>query len=618
MSKKQLIPACGYLRKSTKGKKKKDGYKERQENSIPEQKRAIEAMAKGRFKIVKWYADEGVSGWKSGSDRPDFQNMLNDAKTSGIEAILVDNLDRFTRKKYREARKDADTLVDAGVKWIVTASHGEFHIGDQNDLGQIITFAAMVWAAHEYSRQLGRRVAIGMKAGALKGERMGGQAPYGYKLHKVHDDRPSTLVPDPAEAKIVKLIFHLFDDEKLSVCKIREELNRRKIPTPQNGEGWSVFTIRNLLASRTYVGELRHGRRPQGNFFYMGGKEHEIVETNGARPAADPLVRSQAFEPLIDQKLFDRVQRRLAARRKDRARCKRGSYVLSGVLRCSHCDQRLYGVQVNKKHGQPGSGHTVYRCPSIFKMPGPDCPCPAGHVSVNEKLILPFILELLKEEMANVQELLTAPPPELVHPRKAQAERKKSLESTRHKLDSDIRKMVRRCADVDDETWKVINDQIRETRVELAGIETELAEQEPQSGYSKAEIHALNEWWKEFERNAVSLPSRGEDYELYAQEGCSDEPAFPVSRRKVNEALVDLGARVDLEWNISKKPHKLVRGRFRLGQQHGDLPKYLLERSGFQASPREARRKPTAQCPAGSRAPSENKRSILLSFRRGR
>ena len=68
------IKAIGYLRKSTDGE---SNGKVRQEKSIPQQKREIERLAAGKYEIVGWEADPGVSGWKRGAQRPGFQRMLN-------------------------------------------------------------------------------------------------------------------------------------------------------------------------------------------------------------------------------------------------------------------------------------------------------------------------------------------------------------------------------------------------------------------------------------------------------------------------------------------------------------------------------------------------------------
>src|SRR4051794_39609514 len=95
----ELIPAAAYTRKSTKGKKA-DG-RERQENSIPNQKTEIQQLAaKHGYRILRWYSDEGKSGWKLGAKRPDFKRLIEDAEQlQDIKAVVVDDLDRFSRAK---------------------------------------------------------------------------------------------------------------------------------------------------------------------------------------------------------------------------------------------------------------------------------------------------------------------------------------------------------------------------------------------------------------------------------------------------------------------------------------------------------------------------------------
>src|SRR5262245_14271116 len=114
----KLIPAVGYLRKSTKGERidRHGNKRQRQEKSIDQQRNAILKLAKaGRYQIVRWYCDEGVSGWKRGARRPDFYRMLEDAKRGDFKAVLTDDIDRFSRAKLSEVRADMLALVGSGV-----------------------------------------------------------------------------------------------------------------------------------------------------------------------------------------------------------------------------------------------------------------------------------------------------------------------------------------------------------------------------------------------------------------------------------------------------------------------------------------------------------------------
>jgi Resolvase, N terminal domain len=62
----QIIPAVGYLRKST----KEDGY----QKSIGDQQERIKLLKPAEpgasYRIVRWYTDPGIQGWKRGHKRP--------------------------------------------------------------------------------------------------------------------------------------------------------------------------------------------------------------------------------------------------------------------------------------------------------------------------------------------------------------------------------------------------------------------------------------------------------------------------------------------------------------------------------------------------------------------
>jgi site-specific DNA recombinase len=84
------MKAFSYLRVSGKGQVEGDGF--------PRQRAAIEAAARrAGITIAHEYAEEGVTGDSTWTDRPAFQQMISDILDNGVRTIIVENLTRLAR-----------------------------------------------------------------------------------------------------------------------------------------------------------------------------------------------------------------------------------------------------------------------------------------------------------------------------------------------------------------------------------------------------------------------------------------------------------------------------------------------------------------------------------------
>lgn len=82
--------AYGYLRVSGQGQISGDGF--------PRQKKAIEVWAsKNRVKIVRWFAEEAVSGETEETDRPAFTEMVRVILENHVKTVVVESMDRLAR-----------------------------------------------------------------------------------------------------------------------------------------------------------------------------------------------------------------------------------------------------------------------------------------------------------------------------------------------------------------------------------------------------------------------------------------------------------------------------------------------------------------------------------------
>ena len=192
----------------------------------------------------------------------------------------------------------------------------------------------IAWGAQDANTRLSDRVRAAMRRKAVKGEVLG-RPPYGYK---VGNRRRLELVPE--EAVVVRYIFRLYLHEGMGIRLIARRLNGEALKTRRGGN-WSMVSIRDILRNRAYLGTyLRFG-----------------VRVPGSHP------------PLVSTDDFRLVQDRLNARRTSYAPRVASQFLLSGLVHCGHCGNKLIGVS-RKQSWKRRSGETVsnsyryYQCES--------------------------------------------------------------------------------------------------------------------------------------------------------------------------------------------------------------------------------------------------------------
>ena len=123
-----------------------------------------------------------------------------------------------------------------------------------------------------------------------------------------------SLVFNPVTAPVVREIFEHYDRGD-TMIKIRDWLNAEGIKT-KKGKAFTVGGVSVILKNRKYIGEYKYG---------------DVVIPGGI-PA------------IIDQDLFDRIQRRLQTNKKAPARAKaEEEYLLTTKLFCGKCGRLMAG-----------------------------------------------------------------------------------------------------------------------------------------------------------------------------------------------------------------------------------------------------------------------------------
>ena len=315
-------------------------------DSLENQKIFFDDFAeKNGFRLVKIYADEGISG-KQINNRTEFQKMLEDAKLNIFDMVVVKDISRFARNTvdFLNSVRDLKSLgID--VKFL---SNNQTILGDSEFI--LTIFSAM---AQEESANLSKRVKFGKKVNAQKG-----RVPtrvYGYK--RVNN---FTLVPDEHESEIVKTIFDMYVNKGIGAGGIARNLCINNIPSKITGspESWNGKTIRRILSNSIYIGKHINNKYEIKN--YLTGERSvlpEIQHIHHERPGFR-IISEEIFNAAQDKlkrsnNLYKNKYTHITGRESSR-------HIFSALIRCENC-----GLAFSRKSYTYKKTRTFWICPGF-------------------------------------------------------------------------------------------------------------------------------------------------------------------------------------------------------------------------------------------------------------
>ncbi len=185
------------------------------------------------IELIGVISDKGISGAKV--NREGFQGVISLCKKGEVDSVIVYSISRFTR-----STKDLLNFIDTYVKKksIILHSLSE-NLDTSTATGRFML--KVMGAMNELEReQAGERTQAVMAYKKEKGEKTGGDVPYGYDLAP---DGVSLIVNEE-EQKAISLIKRLKNKGR-SLRKICLELTKKGY-TP-NGQTWHPQTISNIF-----------------------------------------------------------------------------------------------------------------------------------------------------------------------------------------------------------------------------------------------------------------------------------------------------------------------------------------------------------------------------------
>lgn len=370
--KSEIFQTAIYLRLSLEDNQKKDA------DSLANQQALLMKFVEARpfLELVGIYTDNGCTG--TDFDRPQFKQMMEDARSGKINCIVVKDLSRLGRN-YVEAGDYLEKIFPfLGVRFI--AVNDNYDSSNINSSDQLVASLKNL-VNDAYAKDLSRKISTAMQEKRRRGDFVGAYEPYGYRRDPKNT---SKLIIDPDIAPIVQEIFEL-RSTGIGIEKICRVLNEKGYPSPgrlrfergiithNNRKGselpWNRHVLTDLLRNVVYIGNLAQGR--VGVSLYKGIPYHQ-------KDKSEWDVVTGTHEPIISMELWNQVQA-LNTKRSNEAKASFGKNAnlpkrqnpYGSLLRCADCGRVIKQVRSYRKTGN--KDYYTYKCPQYIELGAQAC-----------------------------------------------------------------------------------------------------------------------------------------------------------------------------------------------------------------------------------------------------
>ncbi|MGP9837888.1 recombinase family protein [Arthrobacter sp. 179] len=273
-----------------------------------------ELAERKEWEVAETFVDNDVSASRS-KVRPEYQRMMQAVEDGRIQAIVVWDVDRLTRKP-RELEDVIDLTARSGVE--LASVGGEIDLATPQ--GKMTAGIKGMVARHE-SEQQARRIRRKFEQKAAAGEPHS-HVPYGYL--RVQRDGAPWEVPDPEAGPVVQeMVSRFIRGDWLHT--IARDFNVRGVRAPRGGD-WNNTLVRQIV------------RRPiNAGFRVFRG---EVA----GRANCDPLISGDEHEQVLAI-LADPVRKANYKGREPRS-------LLTGIAGCGLCGGKMRKVPGAIKAGK--------------------------------------------------------------------------------------------------------------------------------------------------------------------------------------------------------------------------------------------------------------------------
>lgn len=372
------------------------------------------------------YEDEGFSA--KNTDRPQFQQMLRDIKSQKPDFVVCYRLDRISRN-VSDFSSLIEDLNDRSISFVCIKE--EFDTS--KPMGKAMMYIASVFAQLE-RETIAERVRDNMLMLARTGRWLGGTTPTGYTSEKqqeiIIDGKVKTsckLKDNPEELTAVDTIFEKFLEMR-SISGVSKYLIRQGIRS-RGGAFFSLPGIKDILQNPVYciadMDALAYFRELNSDVCFeekdcsdkyglLAYNKRDYKKKHAPRQSADKwIIAIGKHKGRVSGKKWVAVQNIIADNiptGKKPAKMHNDYALLSGLIYCSKCGNRMFAKQRSGKSANPDlydyvcssklrGGTALCDCQNIGGRQADDMVCEYLTRYTDESSGIYRLLEKLRQEL---------------------------------------------------------------------------------------------------------------------------------------------------------------------------------------------------------------------------
>lgn len=267
---------------------------------------------------------EEVASGEFLTEREQATEMLRKVALGYYDAVLCVDVERLSRGGKQDEYRIETAFKQSGT--ILITSDEVFDFSEES---QELNIDLKMMLSRIDHKKIKKRLHAGRLRSTSEGKEMSTKPPYGY-----HKDKNLKLVIYEPEAKVVRKIYQ-WSLDGVGRVKIADMLNDQGIPSPSGKGEWGHASIRRILKSEKYKGDMFFGKKQSIK------SEGSGYVKKARRDEKKFVYKEDAHEPIISREDWEAVQEGMKGRRTNINPNKKLVNPFASLIKCKKCGHTL-------------------------------------------------------------------------------------------------------------------------------------------------------------------------------------------------------------------------------------------------------------------------------------